>query len=163
MKCVAAGLRARRPLAPPRGVGICPSHAQLYKIIQTREFQCLKAISRRVKFVHAFGKNPLLTQSHGDCIAVNDPFVGHSAVVAAALMHGHGVAFELHAWVVMNDHVHAVLTPTPATSLDAILHSWKGYSASQLMKSPNRPPPVWQRGWYDRVLFSPGVVAAATN
>ena len=75
-------------------------------------------------------------------------------IVAAAVQHAKGVAFELHAWVVMDDHVHVVLTPFPTTTLDAILHSWKSYSANRLMKTHVRVAPIWQPGWFDRVVFA---------
>ena len=53
-------------------------------------------------------------------------------IVQNALMHFDGERYELHAWAVMSNHVHVVVTPKAAThSLSTILHSWKSFTANK--------------------------------
>lgn len=85
------------------------------------------------------------------------------SVIASALMHGNTEVVSLHVWVVMNDHVPIVLTPAPGANLDKILNSWKGFTTTQWMKDPARRASIWQRGWYDRVLFSPEALASVAR
>ena len=53
------------------------------------------------------------------------------AIVASTIRHFDGVQFDLHAFVVMDDHVHVVVTTTPGVALEAIVHSWKSFSAGE--------------------------------
>lgn len=46
-------------------------------------------------------------------------------LVANAVRHFDRNRYELHAWCVMPNHVHAVLRPLGVHSLERILHSWK--------------------------------------
>ena len=52
-------------------------------------------------------------------------------LVANALRHFDGQRYLLSAWVVMPNHVHAVIWPMPNHLLGDILRSWKGYSAHE--------------------------------
>ncbi len=47
---------------------------------------------------------------------------------------------ELHAWVIMPDHIHLLLTPTPDVSLEKALQFIKGNFSFRLKSKP----PVWQ-------------------
>jgi len=58
--------------------------------------------------------------------------------------------YDLHAWVVMPNHVHAVLWPHPGHTLSRILHSWKSYTASEANKRLQRGGKhFWQKESYD--------------
>jgi putative transposase len=62
--------------------------------------------------------------------------------------------FDLHAAVVMDDHVHAVVTPAAGRLLELIVQTWKATSAAGL-RWRKRVAPFWQRGYYDRIVRSP--------
>jgi len=64
-------------------------------------------------------------------------------IVESTLVHFQGDRFALHAWVVMPDHVHAVVTPRTKT-LAEIVRSWKSFSAHQINKVRGRKGRVWQ-------------------
>ena len=56
--------------------------------------------------------------------------------------------YRLHAWVVMANHVHVLLTPQVAPQ--KILQSLKGFSAKEANKLLQRTgAPFWQREYYD--------------
>jgi putative transposase len=74
-------------------------------------------------------------------------------------LHDRGKRYELHAAVVMPDHVH--LLPTPLRdekgwpySLPAILKLLKGVSARTVNKLSGSSGPVWQEESFDHVLRS---------
>lgn len=73
-----------------------------------------------------------------------------AAMVAGALRWFEGQRYQLFAWVVMPNHVHAVVRPFGNHALEAILHSWKSYTASEANRMLNRVGgPFWQRESYD--------------
>ncbi len=71
----------------------------------------------------------------------------------------HGKRYELHAVVVMPDHVHLLLTPLRDDkawpyALPLILKPLKGASARSVNKLLNSSGPVWQEESFDHVLRS---------
>jgi len=58
--------------------------------------------------------------------------------------------YDLHAFVVLDDHVHMVINPLD--TLSKIMHSIKSFTAHQINKSLKRSGKVWQDENYDRVI-----------
>jgi putative DNA methylase len=56
-----------------------------------------------------------------------------AAMVQDALLHFHNQHYQLHAWCIMPNHVHVVVTPLDGHELSAILHSWKSYYYSAIL------------------------------
>ena len=54
--------------------------------------------------------------------------------------------YELHAYVVMPDHVHLLLTPAPDVSLEKALQFIRGGFSFRLRSAH----PVWERGHFDK-------------
>jgi REP element-mobilizing transposase RayT len=74
-------------------------------------------------------------------------------------LHDNGKRYDLHAAVVMPDHVHLLLTPLRdekgwPNSLPTILKQLKGTSARTINKLLNSCGPVWQEESLDHVLRS---------
>jgi REP element-mobilizing transposase RayT len=61
-----------------------------------------------------------------------------AANVAAAMKKFDGQRYELAAYVVMDDHVHALLTPFATYELKGILHSWKSFTSRQMQRRNRR-------------------------
>ena len=74
----------------------------------------------------------------------------HAEVVAETLMKFDRARYELHAWCVMPNHVHAMLYLERGGDLPRILHSWKSYTAHAIGRGA-----IWQREYFDRVVRSP--------
>ena len=68
----------------------------------------------------------------------------HAAVAAGALEFFDRQRYELFAWCVMPNHVHAVLTPR--VPLQDILHSWKSFIAHRVGQ------PIFQKEYFDRLI-----------
>ncbi|MBI4322291.1 MAG: DUF1156 domain-containing protein [Chloroflexi bacterium] len=72
--------------------------------------------------------------------------------VEGALLHFHGERYHLHAWVIMPNHVHALVTPLHGNSLSSILHSWKSYTAKEANRLLQREGVFWQEEYFDRAI-----------
>jgi REP element-mobilizing transposase RayT len=73
-------------------------------------------------------------------------------LVVAAIKSFDGQRYDIAAYVVMDDHVHALLTPLVPFELKDILHSWKSFSAHQLQRKHKRLGRVWQDEYFDRIV-----------
>ena len=72
---------------------------------------------------------------------------------AGAIQFHAGQRFDLHAWVVMPNHVHAVLRPRPHLTLSQILKSWKGFTAREANRLLKRTgTEFWQAESYDHLV-----------
>ena len=90
-----------------------------------------------------------LDQGHGSCLLRESKA---AAIVAEALRHFDSQRYHLDAFVVMPNHVHALVQPLPGHSLKEILRSWKSYSARQINKTVGRSGSVWMEESFDRIV-----------
>ena len=77
-------------------------------------------------------------------------------IVAGAVTYFKDKRYRLYAYVVMNDHVHVIVTPNTDFSLSSILHSWKSLTAHQILKTRGASGAFWQEDNYTRVVRSEG-------
>lgn len=59
---------------------------------------------------------------------------------------------SVHAYVIMPNHVHAVLETLGETNIQQVIHTLKSYSALRINKCMHRDGCVWQREYYDRII-----------
>ncbi len=72
--------------------------------------------------------------------------------VVAAIRHFDNQRYALHAYVVMNDHVHVIVEPGDEVRLEAIVQSWKSFTANRFQREGGRGGAVWQDEYFDRVI-----------
>ncbi|MBM3274446.1 MAG: transposase, partial [Candidatus Sericytochromatia bacterium] len=60
--------------------------------------------------------------------------------------------YHLHAWVVMPNHVHLLISPKSDSTLAAIAHSLKSCTAKEANGLPGRTGSFWQRENFDRAI-----------
>jgi REP element-mobilizing transposase RayT len=72
--------------------------------------------------------------------------------VEDALLFFEGQRYGLEAWVVMPNHVHALLTPMAGHSFSEILHSWKSYTSNAANRLLGRSGEFWYADYYDRFI-----------
>ena len=81
-------------------------------------------------------------------------------IVLQCCFHDDGLCYDLHAAVVMPDHVHLILTPLVNMAekrvyrLPEILDAIKGASAHLINRALDRHGRVWQEEYFDHVLRS---------
>lgn len=74
-----------------------------------------------------------------------------ASLVAAEIQRGHPAAYDLHAWVIMPNHVHMLITPHGNVS--ALLRRLKGSTARSANVLPNRAgQPFWQNESDDHLV-----------
>lgn len=110
-------------------------------IVEARRGEGAVAYRRRIEAA--------LDAGRGSCL-LRDP--QNAAIVEAALRHGDGRHYELHAYTVMPNHVHALITQREGAPLADIVHRWKSWSAKEINRRTRRTGQLWQRDYYDRYM-----------
>ena len=81
-----------------------------------------------------------------------DLFVGRMVVRAFAFQHQQGNV-EGHAFVVMPDHFHWLITLADQRSLSDVMRAVKAWSSRAINEARGtKGEPVWQRGYHDRAM-----------
>jgi putative transposase len=93
--------------------------------------------------------NKALDECHGSCVLRN---VDRANQVAAALDYFHGMQVLTGDFIVMPNHVHALMTPLPGFELEDVLHSIKSYTANRLNQAVGRSGRFWQKESYDHIV-----------
>ena len=73
-------------------------------------------------------------------------------VVEGALVHFDEERYRLHAWVIMPDHVHVLLTPYRGNRVSDIVHSWKSFTSKRANRILNTSGQFWQEDYLDRYI-----------
>jgi 1-hydroxy-2-methyl-2-(E)-butenyl 4-diphosphate synthase len=89
--------------------------------------------------------------THGECHLAKPEI---SELVESALRHFDGGRYELIAWSVMPNHVHAILRPIGEETLEKILFSWKSFTAKEANKLLGSDGPFWQPEYYDHIILN---------
>jgi REP element-mobilizing transposase RayT len=76
-------------------------------------------------------------------------------IVVRAIEYFEGERYFLYSFVVMPNHVHVLLTLKASISLAKAVHSWKSYSAHQIVPRLGRPEPLWMSEYFDHIVRSP--------
>src|SRR5262249_1547529 len=92
---------------------------------------------------------PPLTQ--GSC-ALRDPVIAE--MVQSTLLYFDTERYCLHAWTVMPNHVHVVVTPLAPHTPGRILHTWKSFTAKQANGMLNRAGAFWETESFDHAIRS---------
>jgi putative transposase len=68
--------------------------------------------------------------------------------------HFDSVRYQLAAYIIMPNHVHALVRPILFTEdpLEGIIHSWKRYSARRINERLGQYGALWQRESFDRIV-----------
>jgi putative DNA methylase len=110
-------------------------------IIEARRGEGAGAYRRRIEAA--------LDAGRGSCM-LRDP--KNAQIVEAALRYGAGRYYDLHAYVIMPNHVHVLITQHEAARLADIVHRWKGWSAKQINRLTGRSGQFWQRDYFDQFI-----------
>jgi REP element-mobilizing transposase RayT len=103
-----------------------------------------KPEAEKCKHIEAY-----LDEGKGSCFLLN-PKV--ASMVEDALFHFDGDRYRLIAWVLMPNHVHALIETVQGFPLEYIVHSWKSYTAHEAVKILNHKGHFWQPDYFDRFI-----------
>ncbi len=74
------------------------------------------------------------------------------SLIVECLRHFDQKKYDLFAYVVMDDYVHALVTPIGTAVLEQVVHGWKSFTTHQLQQASGRTGRVWQAEYFDRVV-----------
>ena len=84
-------------------------------------------------------------------------------MVVTALWHFHASRYQLHAYAVMPNHVHVLITQREGHRLGDVVRSWKSYTSRQANKWLGRSGDFWRRDYFDRYIRDDAHFGAALN
>ena len=90
-----------------------------------------------------------LDSGYGACWLAKPPI---ARLVHEALLYFDGQRYDLHNWVVMPNHVHAMIRVHPGHPLEKVIHSWKSFTATAANKLLGRTGDFYQHGYFDRMI-----------
>ena len=73
-------------------------------------------------------------------------------VVIETLMHYDSEHYYLHAFVIMPNHVHVLLTPNREVLVQDIVKTWKTFSARQINRLTNKKGSLWESSCFDHMI-----------
>ncbi|WP_413991650.1 REP-associated tyrosine transposase [Labrys okinawensis] len=92
-----------------------------------------------------------LDAGHGEAFLSKEAI---GPIIEGSLLHFDAERYRLHAWCVMPNHVHVLITPIGDHSLSSIIHSWKSFTAKKLNVALGRTGQVWFEEYFDRKIRS---------
>jgi putative transposase len=94
-----------------------------------------------------------LDELHGSCL-LRQPDIAR--VVAGVLRKFDGARYQHHAFVIMPNHVHVLVSLAVGTDLTALVKAWKGASARAINRRRGGGGSHWQKDYYDRLIRDGG-------
>jgi putative transposase len=98
---------------------------------------------------HLLKVESLLDEGRGECLLRHE---GHRHLVEVTLHHLEGQRFEMMAFAIMPNHVHALCRPVREQDLEKLTASWKRHSSESLNRRTGRRGRVWQQETFDRII-----------
>jgi REP element-mobilizing transposase RayT len=93
----------------------------------------------------------------GNCWLRQPPL---AKIVQNALLHFDSQRYNLIAWCVMPNHVHALIETRPGFPLGDIVHSWKSFTAKACNRILQRQAAFWMPDYFDRYIRNPNHLQA---
>lgn len=117
-----------------------------------RAMEALPA-SERKQLVKRFGQlfHLSLDQCHGAC-PLRDPDVAE--IMADHMLHYDGKRYDLDSFIVMPNHVHAILQFRPGHVLKELSQSWLRLSARRINAHLEQSGPLWRSEPFDHLIRS---------
>jgi REP element-mobilizing transposase RayT len=109
--------------------------------------------TERTAFLREFTArfHELLDAGHGESLLARPQ---SAEIIAIQLTSGHGKGYQIGAWVIMPNHIHALIEPLEKHTLGTILQRWKGASARMINQTLGRSGTLWQAETFDHIVRS---------
>jgi len=105
--------------------------------------------SRELDKLYSDRVEAFLDSGVGECWFRNEAV---AKLAGDTLAYFDGERYQLLAWSIMPNHVHAVIQPLPGFELATLLHSWKSHIAREANKLLGRTGEFWQAEYYDHLI-----------
>ncbi len=90
-----------------------------------------------------------LDAGHSECLLRED---GCRGMVQATLRFCDAAEYLLHAWVLMPNHAHVLVSLQAGAALEKIVGAWKSVSARRINAQLGRRGTLWQEDYFDRLI-----------
>lgn len=90
-----------------------------------------------------------LDAGYGGCMLKSE---SARSIVANAILHFDGDRYDIHAFVIMPNHVHVLLSTRGDNLVQGIVGSWKKFSAHEINRLQGRQGPVWESDSFDHMV-----------
>lgn len=90
-----------------------------------------------------------LDSSYGECYLARPEI---ASLVQDALIYNHTKKYNLHAWVVMPNHIHFMISVFQEYKLDAVIKNFKSFTALHSNRILGRDGQFWFRDYFDRYI-----------
>jgi len=121
-----------------------PQHQQILETLAPIDRQELTKQSNRL-IHHA------LDECHGRCLLQRPEL---AKIVGEAILHGNDSKYDLDRFVIMPNHVHAIVQFRTGSSLSVVGQSWMRYSARQINRITGDRGAFWQAEPFDHIVRS---------
>ena len=118
-------------------------------VLERWKMELMHLLDSEVTVAIARRAEKYLDAGHGECW-LHRPDIAR--LTEDALLHFDVQRYNLLAWCVMPNQVHAMIETREGFSLPAVLHSWKSFTANQANKILQRRGDFWQREYLDRYI-----------
>lgn len=102
------------------------------------------------KLVSPF-ESKLLDNGYGSCI-LKIPAI--RKILSDSMKYFDGSKYQLLAYVIMPNHVHALFQLYERNTIESVMHSIKSYSSKVINKKTGRTGSVWMKEYFDRIVRS---------
>lgn len=153
-----AGPRASRPHKAWHSRGYLP-HFHSGATVQFATFRLADSLPRAVyeelvaaakdQIDRARRLDAMIDRGRGECL-LRAP--DNAAIVRGALLHFDGARYLLIAWVIMPNHVHALIEQVEGFRLSDIVHAWKSFTAKAINRRAGANGAVWAQDYFDRFI-----------
>ena len=127
----------------------------LSNIAQEQNRRLTLAEEARLKYLETKKIQDYLDKGIGDCW-LKVPAIAE--IIKQAILFFHGSRYINHAFCIMPNHVHWLVTPGGASTNDSklitIMHSIKSFTAHQVNKQLQRTGSIWSKEYYDHLVRS---------
>jgi len=117
------------------------NHKDLTKLTKEEKIEYYRLFSKRIE--------NFLDNNTGSCILKDKKI---AEIIARTLVYFDSQRYELDEWVIMPNHVHALVKPLLNYKLSTILHSWKSFSANEINKLLGKNGQIWTYESYDHIV-----------
>lgn len=94
-------------------------------------------------------ESKLLDKGYGSCILKDSAI---RKVVSDSLKYWDGNKYNLVAYVIMPNHVHAIFHLFGQHTIESVIHSIKSYSSNTINKITMHSGSIWMKEYFDRII-----------
>lgn len=135
-----------------------------FRLVDSLPQEVLKRLEQDLKYKNSNANREYieecLNKGYGECLLKRKEC---AEIVENLLLSGNNLNYETISWIIMPNHVHAIIKMKQGNSLSNIVKIWKGRSAFEINKMLGHRGSFWQRDYFDRYIRNERHLLAAID